>query len=178
MPDNALIVNSGKALMGKLLCNKDVDSITHCALGSGDATFTDPENPPAPTAEQTLLKSEFIRKTIHRSKFLVEDPEGSITVDGVTYAETLDETNIVGIFFLFTDIEGTGQVVKEVGFFGGNVEYVEGVTGLVAENGVHDEVENPDGEVLVSGYLYEVRNIPDFNKGANTMLELIAVVKL
>ena len=178
MPDNALIVNTGKALMGKLLCNKDVDGITHCALGSGDGTFTDPENPPAPTAEQTLLKSEFIRKTLHRSKFLLEDPEGSITVDGVTYAETEDETDVVGIFFRFTDIEASGEVVKEVGFSGGNVEYVEGVTGEVAEHGVYDEIENPDGEVLVAGYLYEVRNIPDFNKGANTMLELIAIVKL
>ena len=69
-------------------------------------------------------------------------------------------------------------MVKEVGFFGGNVEYVGGVTGPVAENGIYHEVDNPDGEVLVPGYLYEVRNIPDFNKGANTMLELVAVVKL
>ena len=48
----------------------------------------------------------------------------------------------------------------------------------MAENGVYDEVENPDGEVLAAGYLYEVRNIPDLTKGGNTMLELIALVKL
>ena len=178
MADNALIVDSGKVLMGKLLRGEDVEGITHCALGSGDGTFTDPENPPAPTADQTLLKSEFIRKTAWKSSFLVEDPGGTITVDGVTYAETEDETDVVGIFFRFTDIEATGSVVKEVGFFGGNVEYVGGVTGPVAENGVYHEIDNPDGEVLVPGYLYEVRNIPDFNKGANTMLELVAVVKL
>ena len=83
-----------------------------------------------------------------------------------------------GLFFRFTDTEATGHVIKEVGFFGGNVEYVPGVTGEVAENGIYHETENPDGEVLVPGYLYEVRNIPDFNKGANTMLELVAVVKL
>ena len=94
--------------------------MTHCALGSGDDTFTDPENPPAPTADQTLLKSEFTRKIAYKSSFLVEDPGGTITVDGVTYAETKDETAVVGIFFRFTD----------------------------------------------------------FNKGANTMLELVAVVKL
>ena len=178
MAEHALVVDMGRVLTARLLKCDGIEGITHCALGGGDASFTDPLNPPAPTPDQALLKSEFIRKTIHRSKFLVEDPEGSITVDGVTYAETLDETDIVGLFFLFTDVEGTGQVVKEVGFFGGNVEYVEGVTGLVAENGVYDETENPDGEVLVPGYLYEVRNIPDFNKGANTMLELIAIVKL
>jgi len=178
MADNALIVDSGKVLMGKLLRDEDVDGVTHCALGSGDGTFNDPENPPAPTPDQTLLKSEFIRKTAYKSSFLVEDPGGTITVDGVTYAETEDETDIIGIFFRFTDIEATGNVVKEVGFFGGDVEYVGGVTGPVAENGIYHETEDPDGEVLVAGYLYEVRNIPDFNKGANTMLELVAIVKL
>ena len=94
------------------------------------------------------------------------------------YAETEDETAVVGIFFRFTDTEASGGVVKEVGFFGGNVEYVEGVGGPVAEGEVYDAVGNPSGEVLVPGYLYEVRNIPDFAKRANTMLELIAVVKL
>ena len=155
MPDNALIVDAGKALMGRLLRNDDVEGVTHCALGAGDGTFTDPENPPAPTADQTLLKSEFIRKTAYKSSFLVEDPGGTITVDGVTYAETEDETDVVGIFFRFTDIEAAGQVVKEVGFFGGNVEYVGGVTGPVAENGIYHETQNPDREVLVPGSLYE-----------------------
>ncbi|MBM4038877.1 MAG: hypothetical protein FJ290_10210 [Planctomycetes bacterium] len=79
---------------------------------------------------------------------------------------------------LFAHYEAADTTIKEVGFFGGNVAYVEGVTGPVAENGIYDEVGNPDGEVFVPGYLYEVRNIPDFSKGANTMLELVAVVKL
>ena len=99
-------------------------------------------------------------------------------VYGVTHAETEDETDVVGIFFRFTDIEAAGHVVKEVGFFGGSVEYVGGVTGPVAENGIYHETANPDGEVLVPGYLHDVRDLPDLNKGANTMLELIAAVKL
>jgi len=178
MADNALIVDTGKALMGRLLRNDGLQGITHCALGSGDETFTDPENPPAPTPDQALLKNEFIRKTAYKASFLVEDPGGTITVDGVAYAETEDETDTIGIFFRFTDIEATGQVVKEVGFFGGNAEYVGGVSGPVARNGIYHETENPDGQVLVPGYLYEVRNVPDFNKGSNTMLELIAIVNL
>jgi len=91
--------------MGRLLRNDDLEGVTHCALGSGDGTFADPENPPAPTADQTLLKSEFIRKTAYESSFLVEDPGGTITVDAVTYAETVDETDVVGIFFRFTGQE-------------------------------------------------------------------------
>ena len=178
MPDNALIVTSGKMLMGKLLRGEGVEGITHCALGGGDATFTDPLNPPAPTPDQALLKSEFIRRTAYKSSFLVEDPNGTITVDGVAYAETPQETLTIGVFFRYADYEAAGRTIKEVGFFGGNVAYVEGVSGPVAENGIYHPTENPDGEVLVPGYLYEVRNIPDFSKGANTMLELVAVVKL
>ena len=178
MPDNALIVNSGKVLMAKLRRGEDVEGITHCALGGGDASFTDPLNPPAPTPDQTLLKSEFIRKAAYKSSFLVEDPNGTITVDGVTYAETPQETLIIGVFFRYADYEAADKTTQEAGFFGGNVQYIGGVTGPVAENGIYHATENPDGEVLVPGYLYEVRNIPDFSKGANTMLELVAVVKL
>jgi len=178
MPDNALIVNSGKVLMGKLLRGESVQGITHCALGGGDASFTDPLNPPAPTPDQTLLKSELIRNTAYKSSFLVEDPNGTITVDGVAYAETPQETLVIGVFFRYADYEAADRTIKEVGFFGGNVQHVEGVTGPVAENGIYHPTENPDGEVLVPGYLYEVRNIPDFSKGATTMLELVAVVTL
>ena len=32
--------------------------------------------------------------------------------------------------------------------------------------------------MLDPGYLYEVRNIPDYSKDGHTMLELIAIVKL
>ena len=52
------------------------------------------------------------------------------------------------------------------------------MTGPVAENGIYHEVDNPDGEVLVPGDLYEARNIPDLNKGANPTLELVGIVKL
>jgi len=135
MPDNALIVNSGKVLMGKLLRGEDVQGITHCALGAGDGTFTDPLNPPAPTPDQTLLKSEFIRKTPYKSSFLVEDPNGTITVDGVTYAETPQETLTIGVFFRYADYEAADRTIKEVGFFGGDVAYVEGVTGQSPRTG-------------------------------------------
>jgi hypothetical protein len=96
-------------------------------LAKAEGAFTDPLNPPAPTPDQTLLKSEFIRKTPYKSSFLVEDPSGTITVDGVTYAETAHSATPT----------------------------IEGVTGPVAENGIYDVGENPDGEVIVPGCLYE-----------------------
>ena len=37
---------------------------------------------------------------------------------------------------------------------------------------------NPDGQVATPGYLYEVKNIPDFNKTADTRLELVGVITI
>ena len=37
---------------------------------------------------------------------------------------------------------------------------------------------NPTGEVLTPGYLYEVKNIPDFNKTSDTRVELVGVIKI
>jgi hypothetical protein len=108
----------------------------------------------------------------------VDDPEGDITVDGQTYAETEAETEIIGVFFRFDDYEATTSVIKEIGFFGGTVAYVDGVTGDTALDGIYDETDNPDGEVLDPGYLYEARNISDYSKDSHTMLELIAIIKL
>ena len=69
-------------------------------------------------------------------------------------------------------------MIKEIGFFGGTVEYVAGVTGDTAVDGIYHATNNPTGEVLDPGYLYEIRNIPDYSKDGHTMLELIAIVKL
>jgi len=178
MAEHALVVDMGRLLTARLLKDDDVEGITHCALGDGDATFTDPNDPPAPTADQTTLKNEFIRKRAYKTAFLAEDPEGNITVDGTNYSETESESDIIGVFVRFDDYEATSSVIKEIGFFGGTVQYVDGVTGDSASNGIYDETGNPDGEVLDPGYLYEVRNIPDYSKDSHTMLELIAIVKL
>ena len=55
---------------------------------------------------------------------------------------------------------------------------VAGVTGETVYGGIYHAADNPDGEVLDPGYLYEVRHIADFRKGSNAMLELVAIVKL
>lgn len=38
-----LIVKTGRILTAKLLLGQAVDGITHCAIGDGDASFTDPQ---------------------------------------------------------------------------------------------------------------------------------------
>jgi len=176
MAEQALIVDSGRILTARLLKDDDIEGITHCALGIGDGTFTDPMNPPAPTSDQTLLKSEFIRKRYYKTAFLEEDPGGDISVDGTNYSETPTEGPLIGVFFRYEDYEAANTTIKEIGFFGGTVAYVVGVTGDTALNGIYDASTNPTGEVLTAGYLYEVRNIPDWAKDDHTMLEIIAIV--
>ena len=76
------------------------------------------------------------------------------------------------------DIEKLCVEAREYGFFGGNVQYVDGVDSDYAANGVYHPDTNPTGEVLTPGYLYEVKNIPDFNKTSDTRVELVGVIKI
>jgi len=166
-----LIVKSGRVLTAKLLMGQAVEGITHCAIGDGDETFTEPQNPPAPDIEQTALKNERARKRFYKRTFLKED-------NGVRYLETGEETNTIGIFFRFDEAEANGITIREYGFFGGDVEYVASVSGDLAMGGVFHQDTNPVGEVLRPGYLYEVKNIPDFNKISDTRVELVGIIKI
>ena len=94
-----------------------MEGITHCAIGDGDATFTDPQNPPAPEIGQSGLRHECARKRYYKRTFLKEDAEGALVVNGVHYLETGEETNIIGVYFRFEEAEANGIAIREYGFF-------------------------------------------------------------
>ena len=173
-----LITRSGRVLTARLLKGDSIEGITHCAIGDGDDTFTDPLNPPDVSVDQVGLKHERARKRCYKITFLEEDPDGVLEVNGVRYSETGLETRTIGIFFRFDEAEANGVTIREYGFFGGNVEYVDGNQSDYAENGVYDVATNPSGQVKSPGYLYEVKNIPDFNKTSDTRVELVGVIKI
>ncbi len=173
-----LITKSGRVLTARLLKGDPIDGITHCAIGDGDAAFTDPMNPPDVSVDQVTLKHERARKRCYKVAFLSEDPEGTLEVNGVRYCETGLETQIIGVFFRFEETEANGITIREYGFFGGDVEYVDGLQSDYAEGGVYDATINPAGQVKKPGYLYEVKNIPDFNKTSDTRVELVGVIKI
>lgn len=173
-----LIVKTGRILTARLLMGDPIEGITHCAIGEGDATFTDPLNPPAPEIEQIALKNERARKKYYKRTFLKEDPEGSLVVNGIHYIETTEETRTIGVFFRFEESEANGITIREYGFFGGNVAYIDGLQSDYAVDGLLQQDTNPTGEVRTSGYLYEVKNIPDFNKTSDTRVELVGVIKI
>lgn len=173
-----LIVKTGRILTARLLLGDPIEGITHCAIGDGDTSFSDPLNPPDPDIEQKELKHERARKKYYKRSFLKEDPQGALVVNGINYVETVEETQIIGIFFRFEEEEANGITIKEYGFFGGNVAYIDGLQSDFAINGIYHEDMNSSGEVLASGYLYEIKNIPDFNKTADTRVELVGVIKI
>ena len=173
-----LITRSGRVLTARLLKGDPIEGITHCAIGDGDETFTDPMNPPDVSVDQTALKHERARKRCYKVAFLVEDPEGTLEVNGIRYSESALETQTIGIFFRFEEEEANGITIREYGFFGGNVEYVDGLQSDYAEDGVYNAATNPSGQVKTPGYLYEVKNIPDFNKTSDTRVELVGVIKI
>lgn len=173
-----LIVTSGRILTARLLLGDPVEGITHCAIGDGDESFSDPANPPNPDISQSELKHERARKKFYKRTFLKEDPEGALIVNGIHYLETSEETQTIGVFFRFEENEANGVNIKEYAFFGGNVQYVEELESDYAVDGVYHPETNPTGQVQRSGYLYEVKNIPDFNKTTDTRVELVGVIKI
>jgi len=95
-----------------------------------------------------------------------------------TRKSTAEETQTIGVFFRFEENEANGITIREYGFFGGDVAYIAGLQSDYAANGVYHPDTNPTGEVLDPGYLYEVKNIPDFNKTSDTRVELVGVIKI
>ena len=80
-------------------------------------------------------------------------------------AGALRHPNIVRIYQVGTALQG-------------DVAYIAGLQSDYAANGVYHPDTNPTGEVLDPGYLYEVKNIPDFNKTSDTRVELVGVIKI
>jgi hypothetical protein len=138
-----LIVRSGRILTAKLLLGQTAEGITHCAIGEGDGSFSDPISPPNPDINQTALKGERARKRYYKRTFLKEDPAGVLIVNGVHYLETGEETNIIGVFFRFEEEEANGITIREYGFFGGGVTYRPGITSAYAAEGVYHPNTNP-----------------------------------
>ena len=108
-------------------------------------------------------------KEIGQVKLLTADEEielATAMTAGREAKERLDEA------------EANGITIREYGFFGGDVQSVQSVTGDLAMGGVFHQDTNPTGEVLHPGYLYEVKNIPDFNKISDTRVELVGIIKI
>lgn len=173
-----LITRSGRVLTARLLKGDPIDGITHCAIGDGDDTFIDPMHPPDVNVNQVALIHERARKRCYKIAFLAEDPEGVLEVNGIRYCESSLETQIIGVFFRFDEAEANGITIREYGFFGGDVEYIDALQSDYAEGGLYDAATNPSGQVKRSGYLYEIKNIPDFNKTSDTRVELVGVIKI
>ena len=84
-----------------------VPGILVLAVGTGDVGW-DLQNPPAETANQTILESELIRKTFSAKTYI--DGSGNPTVT---------RTNVIDFTTTYLEAEAVGPLV-EMGLFGGN----------------------------------------------------------
>jgi len=103
---NNLVVLTGDILVAGLAKGDAIPAITHMALGQGD-TWWDPLNPPAPVRSDTYLKSEYIRKAITNTQYVLTDGTPSGT-----------PTHIVDFVTVFLEGEPSGALM-ELGLFGG-----------------------------------------------------------
>jgi len=96
------------------LVSEHIPGILTLAVGTGDVGW-DLQNPPAETANQTLLESELTRKTFASKTYVdnIGDP-------------TATRTNVVDFTTTYLEAEAVGPLV-EMGLFGG--------TGATATNG-------------------------------------------
>lgn len=179
-----LITDRGRAMMAQWLAGGlSGNGLTHLAIGDGDATFTDPLSPPQPSRSQLALRHELARKKFYKRAYLLVDPtnQAPLVVDGVHYSEipsgTNQYSNLLGLFFVFTEAEANGFTIREYGIFGGGVQYRPGITSDYASGGVYHAANNPSGQVWWPGILYEVRHIPDFVKLSDTRFEIVVVLK-
>jgi hypothetical protein len=140
-----------------------IGDLKWCAIGSGDGTFTDPENPPEENVDATALKSEFARVSWRSKSFLVEDEFGAIKIGNVnySYADKDNPTNATLYEWRFEKYQGEAGTVKEIMLFFDNGSLR--IAGPYAENGLYDAVTNPTGEVAVLGRSYGIKNIPDYD---------------
>lgn len=95
MSQYGLLVDAGRLWAARLFKDPGShNSILDCAVGNGDATFTDPENPPAEQVDQVALLDEFARVQSYKKEFLIEDSDGPIQIDNKNYAEV--DSPVVG----------------------------------------------------------------------------------
>jgi hypothetical protein len=139
-----------------------IDEIKYCAIGSGDETFVDPENPPEEIATPgSVLKNEFARVHYHQKCYLVEDELGIYSDGTIRYSISSVPTGVTAYFFLFDKFQGEAETIKEWGIFADDAGLK--VAGQYGEHGLYNAGTNPDGEVLTLGTMIAVKNIPDYS---------------
>ena len=168
MPVAGIYTNQGRKYKSELfklsntnLSPDEVQGVFWCAIGLGDNTFQDPENPPAPESDQIGCKVEKIRKKTSDLKWIFQDANGLIIFGGVRYSESLTATALMLVSWEF-DFNEANFTWKELSFHGGDVTL--SVPGDVGVNGIYNASTNPDGEVTSNGRGVYILNIPSRDK--------------
>jgi hypothetical protein len=171
MSANGLVVNSGRALLARLLSNDptlvqsgQLLGARWYAIGTGD--WVDKASPPAEGASQTALTVEYARRRISRSAFLeIDNVSGTIKYGDDLCKEVLTPTPLVAFFTSFIEGEATGVGICEEGIFG------DVVTTLADPYALVEQVTSP-------GTLIWVRNRSIYTKQAQDTFSPIAIFEV
>ena len=148
----------------------------HVAIGEGDEIFTDPDTPPMEDVLQSTLRGEFARVRYYRELYLVPDNDGEHLIDGQRYVISETPTIYQARLFRFLGWMGNIGTIKEYGFFEGG-SYIAAKGGNYARFGLYNEGNNNGGEVLIPGEMVYQRNIADYRKDNQSVLEFIYLME-
>lgn len=171
MSANGLVVDSGRALLARLMANDPTLVESGLLLGArwygiGTGSWSDKTTPPAENAAQTALTVEYARRRITRAAYLeIDNINGTISYNGDMYSETTDPTPIVAFFTTFLEGEATGVGICEEGVFAGPVATLTDPYALAAD------VTNP-------GVLLWARNRVIYTKQAQDQFSPIAIFEV
>lgn len=147
-----IIVDTASILVARLLADGQalVDptgptyGLKVLAVGTGDPAW-DPNNPPAPTADQEFLEAELARKQFSNVTFIRTDGSG---------LPANEPTNIIDFTTTFSQSESTGAIT-ELALFGGGT-------------GSEDIINTAD-----SGIMLNYRTVGVINKSNTTTMSIV-----
>lgn len=108
----------GSIALAQLLINRPY-YLAWGTLPTGDPAWTD--NPPEIDDSLTSIPHEVGRRIATEQKYVVQDPNGTYTVEGLKWAESLEPTNNILLGFSFESSDNTTDTLYRVGLFIGTI---------------------------------------------------------
>lgn len=113
----AIYPNEGRKFMAYSL--QQLASSVYVAWGNGSAGWD--TTPVAATVSDTGLVAEHGRRKAAQVAFATVNAGGTIILDSGTYSLSVSPTNLLYVLGQFTLTDAVGEIIREVGVFGGTV---------------------------------------------------------
>lgn len=159
----AIYPNEGRKFLAYSLTQQA--SGIYVAWGNGSSGWD--TTPVAPTLADTALVAEHGRRKAQNVAYAVVNAGGSIILDTGTYSISATPTNLLYVLGQFQLTDAVGQVIREVGVFGGTV----------LNGGVSDSSYVTPSQ-RAAGYLMAVNRFTAFTRTSTTRQNFEFVIEL